>query len=281
MTIRDVNSRKSYSRVESRNSPVLIEILDFTRVQSIVYRRDQSWIAGGGARGGGIAGRTPMSFTADAGTPSVPLAHLKRHKTARGGSYKGSTTGEAQWLISPRTMGWGITVPLLPLPCQTPLDNQSTSWEDGRMKRRAAAGSLALWRTCHNANMERDGGTRSPTGPQTPSSGDPRPAVGRGRTIGRHLSDLSCFLQRQTEAAAFALPGRSSGVTSYQHPVAETSASATPYHLDTPLSFVSRRPCVWYAGHGRSEAKQAITDTSVERQVTIIRLTIDLLSGGH
>ena len=96
--------------------------------------------------------------------------------------------------------------------------------------------------------------------------------------IGQHLSDLSCFLQRQTKAAAFALPGRSSGVTSHQHPVDETSAPATPYHLDMPLSFVSRRPCIWNAGHGRSEAKQAITDTSAERQVTIIQLTIDLLS---
>jgi len=134
-----------------------------------------------------------MSFTADAGTPSVPLAHLKppsvplahlkRHKMAQGGSYKGSATGEAQWLISPRTTGWGITVSLLPPPCQTPLDNRSTSWEDGRVKRRAAAGSLALWRTCHNANMERDGGTQSPTSPQTPSSGDPRPAVGQSADI--------------------------------------------------------------------------------------------------
>ena len=37
-----------------------------------------------------------------------------------------------------------------------------------------------------------------------PGTGDHRPAVGRGRTISRHLGDLSCFLQRQTEAAAFA-----------------------------------------------------------------------------
>ena len=73
---------------------------------------------------------------------------------------------------------------------------------------------------------------------------------------------LVCYIeQRQTEAAAFALPGRSSGVTSYQHPAAETSAPAAPYHLDTPPSFVSRHLCVWYAGHGRGEANKPSTDS--------------------
>jgi len=44
-------------------------------------------------------------------------------------------------------------------------------------------------------------------------TGDPRPAIGHGRTIGRHLSGLSFFLQRQTEVVAFALPARCSGIT--------------------------------------------------------------------
>ena len=59
-------------------------------------------------------------------------------------------------------------------------------------------------------------------------------------------SDLSCFLQRQTEAATFALPGRCSGVTTVISacPAAETSATTVPYRLDTPLPFVSWRSSV-------------------------------------
>ena len=37
----------------------------------------------------------------------------------------------------------------------------------------------------------------------------------------------------------------------YQCRAAETSVPSAPYQLDTPLSFVLRRPCVWYVGHGR------------------------------
>jgi len=44
----------------------------------------------------------------------------------------------------------------------------------------------------------------------------------------------------------------------YQHPAPETSA---PYHLDTPLTFVSRRPFVWYAGHSHGEANKRSTDS--------------------
>ena len=43
--------------------------------------------------------------------------------------------------------------------------------------------------------------------------------------------------------------------------MAETSALTGPYHLDTPLSFVSQRPCIWYTGHGRSEAKKRLTNS--------------------
>ena len=35
---------------------------------------------------------------------------------------------------------------------------------DGRVKRQAAAGSPAPWRTCQNADVQRDRGTPSPTG---------------------------------------------------------------------------------------------------------------------
>ena len=72
-----------------------------------------------------------------------------------------------------RTPGRGITVP--PPLCRAPLDNRLTSWADG---------------------CTRNGGQR--------------PGV---RTIGRYLSAVSCSLYRQTEVAAFALPGRCSGVT--------------------------------------------------------------------
>ena len=161
MTIRDVNSREiAFSgRVAIPQSRSRLLISPEYKVSFTGVIKVGSPV---GAQGGvgGIAGRTPTLFPADAGTPSIPLAHPKRHKTAGGGSYKGSATGEAQWLIGPHTMGWGITVPLLPPPCQTPLDNQSTSREDGRVKRRAAARSLAPWRTCHNADMERDGDGR-------------------------------------------------------------------------------------------------------------------------
>jgi len=63
-----------------------------------------------------------------------------------------------------------------------PLDNRSTSREDGCAKRRAEVGSPTPWCTCQNcqnADVEHDGGTRLLTGPQTPGMGDPRPAVGR------------------------------------------------------------------------------------------------------
>ena len=90
-------------------------------------------------------------------------------------------------------------------------------------------------------------------------------------------------LYRQTEAAVFALPGRVSGVYGYQLTAAETSVPFASYRLDTPLSFVSRRrrPCVWYAGHGRREATSDRLIASAERPVTSIPLTIGLLSDGR
>ena len=95
-------------------------------------------------------------------------------------------------------------------PPTSPSDNRSMLREDGRAKWWAAAGSpapraLVKTQAC-SATWGRD--QRPPTGPGTLSMGGHRTAVGRAQAIGRHLSDLSCFLQRQTEAAAFALPGR-------------------------------------------------------------------------
>ena len=170
-------------------------------------QHDRSQIAGRGAkRGGGDRQRVPNAVL---GRHKDPINRLTYPAVSRpkqpGKGYRGSTTGEAQWPIGPRTTGRGIAVPpALPPPRRTMLR------EDGRAKRWAAAGSpapraLVKTQAC-SATWGRD--QRPPTGPGTLSMGGHRTAVGRAQAIGRHLSDLSCFLQRQTEAAAFALPGR-------------------------------------------------------------------------
>ena len=89
----------------------------------------------------------------------------------------------------------------------------------------------------------------------------------------------------RSPARPSAVPGRicTAGPTQwhnygYRLTAAETSVPSASYHVDTPLSFVSRRwrPCVWYAGHGRCEATSDRLIASAERQVTIIPLTIGL-----
>jgi len=70
-----------------------------------------------------------------------------------------------------------------PPPRRTPLDNRATSRGDGRVKRRAAAGSSAPGRTCQNADVQRDGGTPSPTGCRVwETTGPPSDAAGRWRS---------------------------------------------------------------------------------------------------
>jgi len=74
-------ARKSHARVEKRNSRVSIKTLDFARGRTF-YRRDRSWIASRGAKGGVIAGwsLTPLPGphlrlqtidTADGGAPET------------------------------------------------------------------------------------------------------------------------------------------------------------------------------------------------------------------
>jgi len=181
--------RKSHFRIESRNSWVLIETLDFARVRTC-YRHDHRWGREGGE--GAIAGWTPMLFLADTGTPSIDQHNGRwRARNGWGRELQGSATGVAQWLIGPRTTGRGIAPP----PHRMPLDNRSTSRADGRAKRRAAAGSLAQWCTCQNADMERDRGTRSPpTRPIRQVQETPGPPSDTAGLSARHLSGLSCSL---------------------------------------------------------------------------------------
>jgi len=62
-------ARKSHARVEKRNSRVSMKTFDFARGRTF-YRRDRSWIASRGAKGGGDRW---LVLDAVAGTPS-PLA---------------------------------------------------------------------------------------------------------------------------------------------------------------------------------------------------------------
>jgi len=84
---------------------------------------------------------------------------------------------------------------LFPADARTPLINQHS----GRWHAQNVAKQLG-----EGATGERD---------QMLGTGDHRPAIGCGWTITWRLSAHSCFLQRQTEAAAFALPGWCSGVS--------------------------------------------------------------------
>ena len=94
---------KSHSRVDSRNSRVSIETLDFARVQCTVYWRERSWIACGGARGGGGDRRpVPMLFPADAGTLSIDqhsrlwrTRNVAKRLEATGGARPGTCNGRS------------------------------------------------------------------------------------------------------------------------------------------------------------------------------------------
>jgi len=61
------------------------------------------------------------------------------------------------------------------------------------------------------------------------------------------------------------IPGKSHSQVEREIPglAAETSV---PYQLDTPLSFVLRRPSIWYAGHSCGEANKRSIDS--KREVT-------------
>ena len=157
------------------------------------------------------------------------------------------------------------------------------------MKRRAAAGSPVPWHTCRNADVQRNGGTQSPTGSRVRETTAPHPRRTpldnrpTSRVVGTFdvcsnatvSSDLSCFLYRGRLKQPY-LHCRADGC---QLTAAETSVPSAPYCLDTPLSFVSwhQRPCIWYAGEATSDG--LIASTSTEVQVAIIPLTIGSIVG--
>jgi len=147
-------SGKLHSRVKSRNSRASVETLDFAQVCTF-FRRDRSWIASGGTKGGGaIAGWYPMLFPADAGTPSIDptwqaVARPKRHKTARGGG-----GGRAWESLSP---------PLSDAAGQ--LVDVAGGWVRKTVGSSRVSGTMAhLSKRRHGAQQ----GTRSPTGRQAP-----------------------------------------------------------------------------------------------------------------
>jgi len=135
------------------------------------------------------------------------VACLKRHKTAGEGAYRGSATGEAQWPIGPPDDRWENHHP--------PLSDASGQSVDvaGGMGMQNGGQQLGLQRHGTRVNMQAGNAT---------GGRYRRPARGYGRLQARRRTwpvdwptsrCLSCFLYRQTEAAAFALPGRCSGVT--------------------------------------------------------------------
>ena len=162
-------------------------------------------------------------------------------KTLRNGwgrGLHGSTTGEAQWPIGLWTAGRESPYPV---GCRWTIGRRR-----GRMGMQNGGQQPGLRHRGARVEMWAGNATEGHDRRPAPGYGRPQPHVGHGQMISRHLSGLSCSLERQTEVAAFALPGRCSGVTSVisarqqKHP-----PPAVPYHLDTPLSIVPQHLCQW------------------------------------
>jgi len=160
---------KSHSRDKSGNSRVSIETPNFARVRTFTCVIGVGSTAGREG-GGAITGQTGRH----SGTPSPPAGRV------RGERDQGSAMA-----IDPRTMRRGITA--------SPVGRHWTIGQrrgrDGRVKRRAAAGSPAPWCTCQQADVQH-GGTRSLTGCRVwETPGPPSDAAGRSADItgGRHI----------------------------------------------------------------------------------------------
>ena len=148
--IRDVNSREiAFLGRESQFprlsiSPEYVPFTDMIGVGSPAgARRDGGRSPAGPQRcSRPTPGRHRSINIAGSGAP-------KRHKMG-GECYRGRVTGDAQWPIGLRTTGRVIAA----RPCQTPLDNRSTSWADRRMKRRVSGAVVHALK--HRLGMRRE-----------------------------------------------------------------------------------------------------------------------------
>jgi len=92
----------------------------------------------------------------------------------------------------PRTMGRGIAEP--PSDAAEHVE-QSVDVAGGWARKTAGSGRVsAVAHLSKRRRGMRRGDAIAADQTQTPGTGDPRPAVGRGQMIGRHLSGLSCSL---------------------------------------------------------------------------------------
>jgi len=126
---------KSHSRVESRNSRVSIETLNFTRVRRpTFYWCDRSWIAGRDAKAGGgvIASQSPTLFPADEGTQSNDRhsgqwgAQNVAKRPGEGATGKARLGKHNDRSVLGQGAGESSPPSLSPHPRRTPLDNRST-----------------------------------------------------------------------------------------------------------------------------------------------------------
>jgi len=118
------------------------------------YRRDRSCIDCGGAGGGAIDGRSLTPFPGDAGTPSIDRHSGQwRARNVAKRPWEGATM-ETQWPIGPWMVDRGIAAH--PVRCRWTISSRRGMM--GAAKLHAAAGSPAPWRTCQNADVQRDGG---------------------------------------------------------------------------------------------------------------------------
>ena len=174
---------KSHSRDDSHNSRVSIETLDFARVRTFTCVIGVGSPAGARMGGGVITGRIRRRSQSITG----PHCRLRMINIAGSGAPKrpGEGTGKRNSHRLPDD-GPGITAS----PHQTSVDNRSTS-RAGWVRETAGSGRVsAPWHTCQKADMQRDGGLRSPTGCRVwETTGPPSDAAGRSADIvgGRHI----------------------------------------------------------------------------------------------
>ena len=144
----DVNSREMAFLGRESQFPGL-DLDSLFRPSTYFYLRDRSWIAGGGAKGGRGDHRPEQApFPADDGTPSplwtINIAGSGATKTAGEGS--GERDLEAHRPSAPGRRPGNHRLALPPVGRRLTIGRRRG--RDVRVKRRAAAGSPAPWRTC-------------------------------------------------------------------------------------------------------------------------------------